>query len=156
MKVIFLDIDGVLATRSTKWQSFHPDCVLALKKVLDVTGAVIVLSSSWRHGFIDWRKDGHPLVHHSQVLTVMREWFKECGLPPERLIDKTPTARTDRRGDEIDKWLKGRTDVERFVILDDDTDMGEHITRLVITHGENGMNEKNADDAIKFLTGNMQ
>ena len=41
--------------------------------------------------------------------------------------------------------------MDRFVILDDDTDMGEHITRLVITDTENGMNEKHAKEIISEI-----
>lgn len=67
MKVIFLDIDGVLATNKefamnrTKFQTKHPEameiripypfnpgCVKILNEILENTNAIIVLSSDWR------------------------------------------------------------------------------------------------------------
>ena len=67
MKIIFLDIDGVLATNKefamnrTKFQTKHPEakeiripypfnpgCVKIFNEILDETNAIIVLSSDWR------------------------------------------------------------------------------------------------------------
>ena len=61
MKVIFLDIDGVLNTSQTFIEidnefiktgkrriEIDLDRVELLKEIVDATGAVIVLSSSWR------------------------------------------------------------------------------------------------------------
>ena len=58
MKVIFLDIDGVMnCRRSVKadiandrrpYSSFDPDCVNALNQIIKETDAVIVVSSVWR------------------------------------------------------------------------------------------------------------
>ena len=54
MKIIFLDIDGVLNTISN-WGSrpiekrFSPGCVAALNKITEHTGAKIVISSSWKN-----------------------------------------------------------------------------------------------------------
>lgn len=74
MKIIFLDIDGVLATNKefamnrTKFQTKHPEakeihipypfnsgCVKILNEILDETNAVIVLSSDWR---LHWDLNG--------------------------------------------------------------------------------------------------
>ena len=58
MKVIFLDIDGVLATTScygkgknNKWGAYMFDqkAVVYLNFILSETGAEIILSSDWRH-----------------------------------------------------------------------------------------------------------
>lgn len=74
MKIIFLDIDGVLATNKefamnrTKFQTKHPEakeikipypfnpgCVKIFNEILDETNAIIVLSSDWR---FYWDLDG--------------------------------------------------------------------------------------------------
>ena len=74
MKIIFLDIDGVLATNKefgmnrTKFQTkhpeakelhipypFNPECVKIFNEILDETNAIIVLSSDWR---LHWDLDG--------------------------------------------------------------------------------------------------
>ena len=155
MKVIMLDIDGVLTTIGTKWMTFHPDCAKALKRVVDTTGAKIVLSSSWRHGFIDWRTENHALVPRPKVLTVMRELLEACGIPRDTLISKTPDCPKDNRGHEISMWLqKNAIDfgVQQFVILDDDDDVAPHHAHFVQTSWGDGMNEENADQAILILT----
>jgi hypothetical protein len=82
----------------------------------------------------------------------MGELFTECGLPAEALIGKTPTDFKGHRGTEIDTWLKNHPSVDKFVIIDDDDDMEPHMDRLVQTHPDLGMNEKDADKAILLLT----
>lgn len=46
MKILFLDIDGVLVTRSPG--VFETELVMNLRHVIEATGAQIVLSSDWR------------------------------------------------------------------------------------------------------------
>ena len=49
-KIVFLDVDGVLHSifARTESQLFRSDCLKRLKKIIEQTGAKIVLSSSWR------------------------------------------------------------------------------------------------------------
>lgn len=47
MKVIFLDFDGVITTEKSRW-CLDKDKMLLLKRIVDATGAKIVISSSWR------------------------------------------------------------------------------------------------------------
>lgn len=62
MKLIFLDIDGVLNyegyERFTRMGTRFVDPVLIkrLKKIIDRTGAKVVLSSTWRRGIYDMRE----------------------------------------------------------------------------------------------------
>lgn len=58
MKAIFLDIDGCICLRSSRYKNFDITCSNNLKKIVDETGSVIVISSCWRHGFIDWERSG--------------------------------------------------------------------------------------------------
>ena len=54
--VIFLDVDGVLHPLVVEFRDgklsdehlFRPDCMRNLKRIVDETGAELVLSSSWR------------------------------------------------------------------------------------------------------------
>lgn len=56
MKVIFLDIDGVLNTkywenmkvRDQYGHTFDPNSVANLARIIEETGAEIVISSSWK------------------------------------------------------------------------------------------------------------
>jgi len=54
VKVIFLDIDGVLThTDYLNWQTRHiePERVRFLAKIVELTDAQIVLTSTWKDGY---------------------------------------------------------------------------------------------------------
>lgn len=157
VKVLFLDIDGVLNSRAWAekrgpegFRIFDPEAVAQLRRIVQQTGCQIVVSSSWRVG---------------RSFTGMREEFGECGMDPEivgRIIDKTPEWRTAHgggivagfacRGDEIAAWLKGyRRPVEAFVILDDNSDMGALTERLIQTEWAVGLTAADADRAIAMF-----
>ena len=152
MKVVFLDIDGVLnsknfidaggCTKKTKFPSYVSmfiDChaVALLKEIVDKTGAKIVISSSWR---VDPKRTP--------------EWFVDlfntlCGVTFD-IIGKTPVL-GDFRGDEIKAWLKS-VDVDNFVILDDDADFHKtQMPHLVQTSFDEGLTEKEVAQAIEIL-----
>lgn len=133
MKIIFLDIDGVLAVchkeRDEYGSLFHSDFVDNLQRIISETGAKIVISSTWR----------------SSGLQVMKEMWKHRNLPGE-VIDITPYFYSKDygklpRGLEINRWLELKqftrinyskevqktylesSVVKNYVILDDDSDM---------------------------------
>lgn len=152
MKIIFLDIDGVLNNRKSLVEAEKADelagmdhrgfdelCVANLKEILEKTGAVMVMSSSWRMDFA-----AANLALH------------KAGLPP--CIDKTPLIVGEWRGEEIATWLGKwvlsdfHEPVESFVILDDNSDMlEEQKPNFVHTSYESGLSCQNAKDAIKIL-----
>ena len=156
IRIIFLDVDGVLISHRCyreplkipgKPASADPDCVAALNRILRVTGAFIVVSSTWRH-------DG---------VMRMREHLNGWGVE-NRMIGITPTLREPAgimvvqkaRGLDIQAWLDEHKDAryhaESFVILDDDSDMEHLLPRLVHTKFDVGLTEEHADRAIKMLT----
>jgi hypothetical protein len=121
MKVIFLDIDGVLNVycegRDEYGCTFHKHFEDNLRWIIEETGAKIVISSTWR-------RDG---------LDVMQNLWKHRNLPGE-VIDITPTE-VDvveygtcefydlvDRGHEIQQWINDH-DIVNYVIIDDDNDM---------------------------------
>lgn len=148
--VIFLDIDGVLITLKSFGQgkksgrSAQPmsECVEQLNRIVRETGAGIVLSSTWRYD-----NDPVELLHRFRVEA-------EClGATPE-LIRQTRGSSlvvVPQRGDEIRQWLTINEGVERFVILDDDDDMGKLKPFLVQTTFADGLTAETADDAISLL-----
>lgn len=132
MKILFLDIDGVLnSTRSCVGLGYIPHDVkpkdlpyfdqVALGLVRNLcteTGAQIFLSSSWR------------ILHDVKHLGVALD------IP---IIDKTPVLNTIR-GKEIAAWLSDRNDVQRYAIVDDDSDMlPEQAPHFVQTNCEDGL-----------------
>lgn len=135
MKVIMLDIDGVLNVCSQEFdkygQIFHSHLVENLKTIIDVTGAKIVISSSWRYS----------------GLKVMQQMWKDRELPGE-VIDITPNeidvVKTGLcefydmvcRGDEIQLWLNNHPEITNYCIIDDDDDMLEsQLSNYVKTSG---------------------
>jgi len=169
--VIFLDVDGVLNserfllkleaqhhaqghTRETECgclklrHQLDRDAIARLNRIVAVTGAKIVVSSTWRKLF-DLSELLQIFVAHgllAEIVGATPEGHKEPGFMemyghPTRLP----------RGYEIDYWLKAHPEVERFVILDDDSDMAMHRHRLVQTDFHEGLLDDHADLAIRVL-----
>lgn len=140
MKVIFLDVDGVLNCHTTKQKidgilGIDPVRVARLKEIVDATGAQLVLSSTWRMRPRD-------VV---SVANALAEFDME-------LIGKTPILSTIR-GDEIAAWLAAcEEEITHICILDDDTDMGNLTKHLVKTNFfKGGLCPKQVQKAIKML-----
>ncbi len=152
MKVIFLDIDGVLNCQNGyvngfckykdyvvggekvfHYQQFYPPSKKLLNKLIDETDAKIVISSTWRHSGIEKLRKIWELENMSG-----------------EIIDITPTFRNLKikdyykglpRGLEIDWWLVNNnfkqifwskeeqlkylaeTHIKNYIIIDDDSDM---------------------------------
>lgn len=151
MKVIFTDIDGVLNedTTTTRTRSrmifIDQDKLLRLKKIVDVTGAKIVLSSTWRYDRNDPKYNGDFLE--------LQEAFHNVGL---EFYSFTPVdAIGIRRGMEIRAWLGLHPEVIRFVILDDQIfDFEERGLLLYLIKTDfayGGLTEDLAQEAIDLL-----
>ena len=56
MKIIFLDIDGVISTEKSHYALDKDACNL-LGKIIDATDAKIVISSSWRKNTVEATKE---------------------------------------------------------------------------------------------------
>ena len=158
-KVIFLDIDGVLntkywdrnATVDKYGYAFDPNAVANLKKILDETGADIVISSSWK----------------SMGLGNLRKMWKDRKLPG-RVIDVTPNSMGDEfllhadldngdllsiRGQEIKEWLMMHgKNVSHYAILDDMNDvLHEQEPHFVWIDPSVGITVGNTAQAIMIL-----
>ena len=142
MKIIFLDVDGVLNNNDTDTRNplgyIGVDDTLCqrLRDIVAATGAKIVLSSAWRTA--------------PRALPYL---WEHCG-PTVECIGETPYYPAGIRGDEIQEWLDQNADrlkVNRFIILDDREDMGRVLDRLVHTDYEVGLTEEDVKFAIKML-----
>ena len=82
----------------------------------------------------------------------MRENLKLWGATGE-VIDITPRLINDNgtRGQEIKQWLIEHPAVNCFVILDDDTDMGELHDHLVRCNTDYGLTDYTVNLAIRQL-----
>lgn len=163
MRVIFLDIDGVLNT----WdyigslyllankhkvgssideygQLFDPRCVNYLDYIIRETDAKIVISSTWRN----------------KGISNLQEMWEMRDLPGE-IIDVTPLTLDGEiveryyhvdadRGYEIQEWLDNHDDIESYVILDDMSDMLPS-QNFVKCDGKFGITREVANMAIHHL-----
>ena len=154
MKIIFLDIDGVLnsvlydAGRSEDRPDSRIDMsrVKLLADIVNAAGAKIVLSSTWRE---DWDKSPELCGNDGKYIN---ECLAKYGLS---IIDKTPESSSfDDRRLEILAWLvPHRSEVDSFVILDDiDCGWEQLESRVVITNPFGyGLEEYHVQKAIDIL-----
>ena len=161
IKVIFLDIDGVL---NPKWWerkkpadrfgcAFAPKTISCLAKIVKETKAEIVISSSWK----------------LMGLQTLQDMWKERKLPGN-IIDITPNYMSDElllnadmndtdidslyiRGMEIKGWLVlYGDDVSNYVIIDDMDDiLSEQQTHFVQTDPEFGITNDDVKRVVHLL-----
>lgn len=115
MKIVFLDIDGVLNSTRTcvahggypfdfdekDMAQFDHTAIALVRGIVNAAGAQVVLSSAWRIT--------HPFA----------DVAKAFEMP---IIDRTPSL-CSCRGDEIKHWLDAHPEVECYAIIDDSGDM---------------------------------
>ena len=151
MKVIFLDIDGVLNSHqylsqvalgeADIYDELDPEKFKLLQMIVEQIGASIVLSSSWRESFEAMK----PLESVARNLLTA---LKEHGLT---IYDMTPIL-TGQRDEEIRQWLSCHVEVDGFVILDDEHfDWKELEAHWVKTSYYMGLTEENAQEALRIL-----
>jgi hypothetical protein len=136
-RVIFLDIDGVLAPirRWDRYGDLEPTCVQVLNEIVAAGGADVVVSSTWRHG---------------KTVAELQEMLDAHGFAG-KVVGKTasdlPGATRER---EIAAWLAEHP-VRDYVIIDDHGDMGALRERLVQTHPARGLQPDDGPRAIAML-----
>src|SRR6185503_4606769 len=136
-RVVFLDIDGVLAPilHWDRYGDLDPGCIRVLNEIVAGAEADVVVSSTWRHG---------------KRVTELQEMLEAAGFIG-RVIDKTPVGPPGAdRGDEIAAWLAEHA-VGGYVIIDDHGDMGELRSQLVLTHPARGLQPADGPRAIEIL-----
>lgn len=139
-KIVFLDIDGVLFDMSKN--DFYPNAIALLDRLCLETGAMIVISSSWR-------------IMYGLEDTIKR--LNVAGLKTE-IIDATPYEQewhrniliTKPRGEEILQWITQNPPVHQYVILDDRKIKG-HDGNFVQTDGFIGLTEKDINKSLEVL-----
>jgi hypothetical protein len=151
VRVVFLDFDGVLNSTAYAMKSGHggvlgldPEAGARLERLVQRGRADVVVSSTWRLGRT--RAELCDLLHSIGYTG--------------RVLGKTPDLNCIRigthvpRGAEIEMWMKEnarRFHVTSFVILDDDSDMAPHHTRLVRTNFDVGLTNADVERALSIL-----
>ncbi|MCU0289943.1 MAG: HAD domain-containing protein [Acidobacteria bacterium] len=153
MKIIFLDIDGVINPwRAEKDSSgrFGQEALENFKLILDaVPDALIVITSTWRFHF---------------TFPEIKEFFDQAGINSGRILDIVPDLRRDSgstryypgRDEEIKAWLEQHPEVEKFAILDDvDLEQMEGLEEHFFqTEFEEGLTHEQSLKIIKHLSNN--
>lgn len=158
MKVIFLDIDGVL-TSVNRRMKLDPDNIARLGKILEATEAKLVISSSWRRHKLE---DTIALLADTQEFNHGGVEFPYCDKIVGHTLRLYAFCPADEekhylsaRGLEIKRWLKDHAEklgVTNYLILDDDSDMLlEQVRHFIKTDTYKGLSNKNVDKAIKIL-----
>lgn len=153
MKAIFVDFDGVLNNEimhTEKDQNrfscmhhpidqFDSRCVDRLIKLFEETGALYVMSSSWR-------------IDDYTSLILLN---KELGLPIK--FSRTPELasqykRNVSRGEEIKAFLDRNPHITEYAILDDDSDMlPEQMDHFVHCCGYYGLTDEDCEKVKRIL-----
>jgi hypothetical protein len=152
-KVIFLDIDGVLNSGAyikrldgafdDPIHQIDPEAVVRLNRITDATGAVIVVSSTWRLAF---RHSADPLRQLQGCLAAYKITAPVIGLTPDKQSIR------NRRGKEIQSYIDDHyNEIEKFVIIDDDSDMGRLLPHLIKTLFEDGLQDSHVETIIGIL-----
>jgi histidinol phosphatase-like enzyme len=154
-KVLFLDIDGVL--NSGKYikrldgrfddpiNQIDPDAVVRLNAITDLTGCKIVVSSTWRLAFLGQMAE--PLRSLQGCLRMYNITGDVIGMTP----NKRNCVR-NQRGKEIESWLQDHAgQVDKFVIIDDDCDMGRMKPYHIKTLFEDGIQDAHVQAIVSIL-----
>ena len=147
MKVLFLDFDGVL--NSQDYRDGHGSMgagidkskMPLLKRIIDSTGAKIVLITSLREY---WNKNPENCDYFGKVIN---DTFAEYGL---EIYDKTPVSDTGKREDEILDWIVNNPGIKNYVAVDD----GALFAKFLVGHfvqPKDGLEEEHVEKAVEIL-----
>lgn len=174
-KVIFLDVDGVLRPLTAggframmvdgEWAlraetaDFISGALLALRHIVENTGAVIIISSEWRRD--QPMREGVDNILAEYEMRPCTSWTptdlqRDMGTDPFK-------AFTERRAREISQWLSRNPQVRQWVVLDDiNMSMADEerkpgtllmTPRIVQTHRKVGLTLDQAKAAVRILNG---
>lgn len=160
MKVIFLDVDGVLNGADWKPSNdilyptpdrVNPACRERLLRIVELTGAGIVLSTSLRN-LIGYEFDRGKPFTRNELLEIL-------GIPADLVVGITPDleGRTEAgvrlwRGHEIHGWLNRHPEVTAYVILEDEADPMMPAKGLIETSYETGgLLEEHVAQVVELL-----
>ena len=155
MKLIFLDVDGVLNCHYTEaailgYIGIDPELVKRLKRIVDASDAKIMLISTWKEFLSEDCKEGTNIMGDYLLERLRQEHLHIYG---------KVNCNTFNRGSKIGEYLKGRKGIDGFVILDDtDSDylesgMKDHHIQTDMHSLDGGLQEEHVKRAIGVLNG---
>jgi len=182
MKIIFLDIDGVLnceeayrsgACEYTEWiwedgrkdhyQRFCSWSKDLLNKLIDETGAKIVISSTWRHSGIEFMRKVWEMEEMSGEIIGITPSMRTEGIHIPRGMEIEYYLKEDLKFSHINWDKESQRDymkesgVDNYIIIDDDSDMlykqrNHFVHVLPSPRNKLGFNEKYYAQALDKLS----
>lgn len=146
MKILFLDIDGVCNSAQYARKLYEerghggligidPVPTKLVHRIIEETGCKVVLSSTWRL-YEGAREQVRNEVCEFIDVTADHQRGAKWGAAP--------------RGGEVREWLNAHPEVERYAILDDNSDFYAD-QYLFLTTWERGLTPEIADKVIAHL-----
>lgn len=172
MKIVFLDIDGVVATNNARHDElkryYQEDTIEKVEAAMDknilpfprismfywpfdkrVINELYRLKKQTNCEFVlssSWRK--------GRTLEELNEMFALKGLRIQ-LFDKTNTVKDVTRGEEIQSWIRKHYEqISNYVIIDDECDydiIQTHPNNCINVTSDEGFTKNDCDKAIKML-----
>lgn len=151
MKLILLDIDGVLNNEHTRTTTHDGWCfvddylVERFGRLVKESGAKVVLSSTWRVG---WNRDDESL--NEPFFNQLRDKLKEYDI---EIWDMLPLPISSRRSRSIEKYFEDYRGpfITNYVIIDDWNDMDEYSSHLVLVNPIYGLRDEDIYKALDIL-----
>lgn len=145
LKVLFLDIDGVVLSgeelqKSRNRRYLPPHKISLVREVCARSGAVIVVSSTWRHS--DDTKGALEAVE----LPLHPDWRT----PLPKMLGGHYTG--EQRGREIQHWIDKHPETAAYAIVDDDSDMlTSQMSNFVKTPFQTGIEAAHVNALVSIL-----
>lgn len=162
MKVIFLDIDGVL--NSNFWNDTHQreisdgtlideEKIILLGQLVRNTNAKVILHSGWKFWFDSNVK---PLCREAERLINMleKEGIYVNGVTPDHTTEEI--RRNNKfslvKASEILAWISQHNDIEKWIVIDDlDLHNKEIEKHQIFTDASIGLTAENVREAERLL-----
>ena len=156
MKIIFLDVDGVLNNENTKASApsgcmgVEDKLISKLVKIVTETDAKIVLTSDWKIGWESFD------IYCSEDAKYLNRKLKKYGLKisAKTYDDHVYDRFFEDRGKGIHKFLEKVQNVESYVVIDDHTftDFDDEImSHLVLTDYKTGITDEDVAKVISVF-----
>lgn len=120
-------------------RSLSPTCMGHLNRLIKDSNSVVVVTSTWRYGY---------------SILGLQKLLEYRGFNGN-VVDITPVTFSGSekpRGLEIHEWLEAHSEVNRFVILDDDTDLSPHLNHFVHVNKKLGLTDLDVERANEILS----
>ena len=156
MKLIFLDIDGVLNNENSKTcapsgcTGIDDKLTSKLAHIIEETDAKIVLTSDWKIGWESFD------IYCSEDAKYLNRKLKKYGIwiSAKTYDDHVYDRFFEDRGKGIHKFLEKVQNAESYVVIDDHTftDFDDEIMEhLVLTDYRDGLTDSDVEKAIEIL-----